>query len=141
MQIDRFVTLVVGLIDIDKHRVEIVNAGHMPPIIRKSDSGEVAMVAMTESGLPLGIMEDAEYTVVNVDLASGDTMVMYTDGFNESMDIDGNQLTIAAMLKEVKDSQTKTAAAIGKVLCEAASRHAGSQNPIDDMCLVCVGRK
>jgi len=78
---------------------------------------------------------------VNVDLASGDTIVMYTDGFNESMDVDGNQLTIAAMLKEVRESQTKTAAAIGKVLCEAVGRHAGSQSPIDDMCLVCVGRK
>jgi len=141
MNLDRFVTLVIGLIDTEKNNVEIVNAGHMPPIIRKSESGDVSMVAIEESGLPLGIMEDAEYNVVTFELSPGDTVVMYTDGINESMDADGNQLTTATLLKEIEESQTKTAGAIGKVICDAVSRHAGNQNPIDDMCLVCVGRK
>ena len=141
MNLDRFVTLVIGLIDTENNTVDIVNAGHMPPIVRRSSNADVSMVAIKESGLPLGILEGADYKTVHLSLDPGDTIVMYTDGINESMDEDGNQLTTNAMVDEIRQSQTKTPDAIGKIICDAVSRHAGSQNPADDMCLVCVGRK
>lgn len=141
MNLDRFVTLVLVMLDTENNTLEIVNAGHMPPIVRKSESGEIVEVAFDESGLPLGIMEEAEYQSVQVELSPGDSVLMYTDGINECMDPDGNQLTTEKMIEEIQESQTKTPEAIGKVLYDAVTRHAGTRNPIDDMCMVCVGRK
>lgn len=140
MNLDRFVTLVLVLLDTQAHRIGIVNAGHMPPIVRSAKSGDINLVAVEESGLPLGILEDTDYQYVEVKLEPGDTVVLYTDGINESMDADGNQLTTRRLVEEIRISQTKSPEAIGKVICDAVRRHAGAQPPIDDMCLVCLGR-
>ncbi|MFK7769821.1 MAG: SpoIIE family protein phosphatase [Mariniblastus sp.] len=140
MNIDRFVTLVLGLIDMDSNKMTIVNAGHMPPIVRKSD-GTMEQVAWTESGLPLGIMEEYEYESVEIDIEPGDVVTMYTDGINEAMNSDGEQLTTDAIIQELKDSQAKTPLAIGEQICQSVSRHSGNEPAIDDMCLVCIGRK
>ena len=66
---------------------------------------------------------------------------LYTDGLNEAMDAEGNQLTTERMLAEVHSSQAKTPSAIKKVICDEVNRHMGVVNPIDDMCLVCFGRE
>jgi serine phosphatase RsbU (regulator of sigma subunit) len=90
--------------------------------------------------LPLGILEEAEYESVEVKLAPGDAVVLYTDGINECMDAEGNQLTTQRLVEEIRISQAKSPEAIGKVVCNTVTRHAGAQPPIDDMCLVCLGR-
>ncbi|MDG1872433.1 MAG: SpoIIE family protein phosphatase [Mariniblastus sp.] len=141
MNIDRFVTLAIALLDLETNKLCIVNAGHMPPIFRTAASGEIEQIATEEAGLPLGILEDYEYESIEVEIAPGDVVVMYTDGINEAMNSDGEQLTTEAMIEEIKASQAKTPQAVGDQICQAVSRHAGSFPAIDDMCVVCIGRK
>lgn len=141
MNIDRFVTLALGMLDTKTNQLTIVNAGHMPPIIRKSASGDINQLAINESGLPLGIMEDYEYESVQIDLDAGDVIVMYTDGINEAMNADGMQLTTEKMIQEIREGQAKSPEAMGDQICQAVARHVGREPAIDDMCLVCIGRK
>ena len=138
LNIDRFVTLVLGLLDVEESKMTIVNAGHMPPILRHQ-SGEIRQLAIEEAGLPLGIMEDYEYEAVEIEVRRGDVVVMYTDGINEAMDADGNQLTTQFMIDEIKSSQTKTPETIGELICQTVTRHIGRTPAIDDMCVVCIG--
>lgn len=140
MNIDRFVTLVLGLVDTRKNVMTIVNAGHMPPILR-SQNGEFKQLATQEAGIPLGIKEEFKYESVEVQLEKGDVIVMYTDGINEAMNADGEQLTTKSVINEIRDSQAKTPATIGNQICQAVARHIGSTPVIDDMCVVCIGRK
>ena len=140
MNIDRFVTLALGLLDLETNKMSIVNAGHMPPIVKTASDGGFEQIAITESGLPLGIMEEYEYESVEIQLEPGDVVVMYTDGINEAMNSAGEQLTTATMIEEVKQSQAKTPQTIGKQICEAVTRHASGFPAIDDCCLVCIGR-
>ena len=140
MNIDRFVTLVLGLVDLNSNMMTIVNAGHMPPIVRRAD-GTIEQVAWTESGLPLGILDDFQYESIEIEIAPGDVVTMYTDGINEAMNADGMQLTTDAIIQEMKDSQAKTPETIGEQICQSVARHAGDEPAIDDMCLVCIGRK
>lgn len=139
LNIDRFVTLCLVLINTQTHRMSIVNAGHMPPILRRAN-GEVTQLAIQEAGLPLGIMENYEYDSVETQFQVGDVLMLYTDGINEAMDADGQQWSTDAMIEEVKMGQAKTAVALGEHLREALARHVGRVPPIDDQCLVCVGR-
>ena len=139
MNIDRFVTLALGLLDTETNKLTIVNAGHMPPIIRHAD-GSIEQVAIEEAGLPLGILEDFDYESIEVQLEKGDVVVLYTDGINEAMDSEGQQLTTESMIEEIKTSQTKTPLTIGEQICKAVNRHIGHEPAIDDMCLVCIGR-
>ena len=141
LNIDRFVTLVLGLLDLKTNTLSVVNAGHMPPILRTAATGEMVELSTDESGLPLGIMEDQPYHSVEVKLDPGDVVVLYTDGINEAMNAGGEQLTTPRMIEEVKNSQTKTPQAIGEQIRKTVSRHSSGFPAIDDMCLVCIGRK
>ncbi len=138
LNIDRFVTLVLGLLNTETNKMTIVNAGHMPPILRRGN-GEIEQLAIEEAGLPLGILEDFEYESIEIDISAGDVIVLYTDGINEAMDADGEQLGTDAMIKEMQASQTKTPETIGDLICQTVSRHVGRTPAIDDMCIVCLG--
>jgi hypothetical protein len=67
----------------DDGAVTLVNAGHLPPYL----NGEP--VAM-EGALPLGILEDAEFSVTSLYLNVGDRLVLVSDGVAEATDVNGN---------------------------------------------------
>ena len=140
LHIDRFVTLALILIDSKTHSATVVNAGHMPPILRKASDKSLTSIAVEEAGVPLGVMDDFDYESTQVVLEPGDSLLLYTDGVNEAMDKDGKQLTTAGMIEDIQISQTTTPETIGQSVCESVSRHVGETDMIDDACLVCVGR-
>ena len=140
LHIDRFVTLALILIDSKTHSATVVNAGHMPPILRKASDKSLTSIAVEEAGVPLGVMDDFDYESTQVVLEPGDSLLLYTDGVNEAMDKDGKQLTTAGMIDDIQISQTTTPETIGQSVCESVSRHVGETDMIDDACLVCVGR-
>jgi serine phosphatase RsbU (regulator of sigma subunit) len=91
--------------------------------------------------VPLGVLDDFEYEAATVSLEPGDVLLMYTDGVNEAMDQDGNQLTTTGLIEDIRTSQTSTPETIGQMVCESVARHSGQTAAIDDICLVCVGRE
>lgn len=139
MNIDRFVTMSLCLIDRRDSTLTVVNAGHMPPIVRRAD-GTIETVASAESGLPLGILDDFEYSSCDMVLNEGDVIVMYTDGLNEAMNEKDELLTTESMIEELRQGQAKTSQKIGEQICQHVMRHMGFREPIDDMCMVCIGR-
>ena len=141
MNLDRFVTLVLCLLNTKNNTVEIVNAGHMPPIIRRAGSSELTELSLECSGLPVGILAGFEYESTKMELQPGDLMVLYTDGINEAMNSEGEQFTTEAIISEIASSQAKSPDAVNKVIWDAVARHMGAEKPIDDMCLVTVGRE
>jgi hypothetical protein len=62
--------------------ITLVNAGHVPPYL----NGEP--VAM-EGALPLGILPEADFSVMRFKLAEGDRLVLMTDGIVEATDANG----------------------------------------------------
>ena len=138
LNLDKFVTVLLVMINRTDQHVQIVNAGHMPPLLKKSN-GSVVLLSDEVSGLPLGIGVNETYHSLDFTLSPDDVLVLYTDGINESMDKQGNQLGIHRLIDEIKASQTKRPGTIGKFICQLVNRHVDGQQPTDDMCLVCVG--
>jgi phosphoserine phosphatase RsbU/P len=58
-----------------------VNAGHPPPILVRSTGG---LGRLGATGTPLGMIEEAKYTVEEMRLEPGDRIVMFTDGITEA---------------------------------------------------------
>ncbi len=86
-----FVTTFYGILNTKTGELDYVNAGHNPPFI-VSENGTVKKVEMT-GGMALGVMENFEFKSKQILLNAGDSLFLYTDGVNEAMDINGNQLT------------------------------------------------
>lgn len=77
---DRFVSFFCGRLDTARGLFSYVNAGHLQPLLVRSD-GRVERLG--EGGLLLGILPDAPYTGEEVGLEPGDVLVMFTDGVTE----------------------------------------------------------
>ena len=139
LNVDRFATALLGILDSNDGLFTYVNAGHIPPVVRDCQ-GEVRLLEGS-SGLPIGIMEDSQYKANEYRIEGGEVIALFTDGINESMNDAGEMLGLRDLLKGIKQSQTKTPATIGREICQIANRHMGSLAPFDDMCLVCFGRE
>src|SRR5205085_1152422 len=90
---DRFVTLVAAILDPAANMVTLVNAGHPPPLIYHHVTGTVDEATSNDIvGLPLGVLDGSKYTSCQVSLAPGDSILAFTDGVTEAMDVQDVQL-------------------------------------------------
>jgi len=134
----RFVTFILAVIDLTTHRISLVNAGHMSPIIRKPDGG-VENFHEDSIGIPIGILENYSYDVVTRDLALGESMVIVTDGVDEAMNPDGELYTKERVVEFVKQT-FDNAAALGTALLDDVRRHANGRPQNDDITIMAFGR-
>jgi phosphoserine phosphatase RsbU/P len=81
-----YATLVCGSVRPDG-KVEISNAGHLPPLLIRSN--EVRRIDAT--GLPLGMFSTEQFSVTEFKMEKGDTLVLYTDGLSEMADSSGRE--------------------------------------------------
>jgi sigma-B regulation protein RsbU (phosphoserine phosphatase) len=79
---ERFVRLLLGVLDPERAVLTYANAGHVPPILYRSATSEVELLG--EGGMALGIEDDTRYKAGRVELTPGDMVVMYTDGITEA---------------------------------------------------------
>jgi serine phosphatase RsbU (regulator of sigma subunit) len=73
-------TVVCGRYDPRTRVLRWARAGHPPPVLVR---GGVAMVQPMPEGMLLGVDLDAEYEDVALQLRTGDTLLLYTDGLIE----------------------------------------------------------
>lgn len=81
-----FATLACGRADEDG-RIELVNAGHPPPLVARDGSVE----AIASTGPPIGIQGDGPYEVSQITLGQGDTLLLYSDGLTEARRAGGDE--------------------------------------------------
>ena len=67
-------------------RFQYINAAHCPALLVRP-SGR--LTALDATGMPVGLMEGAEFTLADGTLFSGDKLVIYSDGVTESESAQG----------------------------------------------------
>ena len=77
-----FTTCLVSVLNTNKNIISISNAGHYSPIMIRKDGSLVEDLKCIK-GIPLGIMEDAEYVSNTHDINEYPMVCMYTDGVLE----------------------------------------------------------
>ena len=79
----RFATAVCGTLNTVTREVRIAGAGHPPPIILGAGGAGTRM--LTAGGPLLGVMDDSEYEQAAFILAEGETLILYSDGLEDSL--------------------------------------------------------
>jgi serine phosphatase RsbU (regulator of sigma subunit) len=138
----RFATAVYGLIDCRRRVLQLAGAGHPPPV-RLCSSGR-SEVLQTTGGL-LGVFPDETYEQIDVDLALGDRLLFYTDGFEQAFPAaqtnDAYQRRLPSTRYRSEFDQLRLLPSAADMI-EAISRRlddqTGSLHQIDDLTLVCV---
>ena len=135
---DRFVTFVLAVVDPSQNRVTMVNAGHMPPLLRKAD-GSVVPISDEQTGPPLGVDFDHQYEPCDISLGPGEQLVLFTDGFSEAMNA-GLELYGLARLETAVGSDLSDPDGLGSYILDDVRRFVSGHRQSDDMCMVCFGR-
>jgi serine phosphatase RsbU (regulator of sigma subunit) len=76
-----YATLFFADYDDCSRRLRYVNCGHLPPLLLRADGH---LERLTATNTVLGLFEKWECVVAEVQLAAGDTVVLYTDGVTEA---------------------------------------------------------
>src|SRR5208282_1053828 len=81
--LDMYITFLLAMLDITNHRLQLVNAGHPCPLIRRHD-GRIEELGKEQSGLPLAIQGGWKYETAETTLEPGDVVILYTDGVTDA---------------------------------------------------------
>jgi len=131
-----FATMVYVELTADSPRIRLVTAGHMPPLVLRGRTFE----ELPRGALALGVMADVTYAQQDVDLAPGDTLLVYTDGVTEAMDRNGDFFgdeRLRALLPSL--AGLDAAGTAGRIL-GAVDAFVGDAPPHDDVSLAVVRR-
>ncbi len=80
-----FVTVFYGILNIHNGEISYCNAGHNPPYILKRN-GKIDALPMSTNPM-VGAIDGIDYQQTSMKLEHGDTLVMFTDGVTEAINL------------------------------------------------------
>ncbi len=84
----RLSTMVAASYEPSSGKLELISAGHMPPMVRRANG---SVIQLPDGGRPLGLGTHIERSTMQTSLGVGDSLWLYTDGLverrGESIDV------------------------------------------------------
>ncbi len=137
---DKFITLLLMILNRKTHELSVANAGHLYPLLRRVD-GTIDEVGTDTAGFPLNVSPDPHYRykVASLSMEPGSVLVAYTDGVTDTRKQDGEWYGIERLLEVIRRAPPD-ARGLGEAVLEDVSSFGEGSPPKDDLTLVLVGR-
>jgi phosphoserine phosphatase RsbU/P len=130
-----FVTAFCGILDLRTGLVEYSDGGHEPPFVIRH--GERVELIDKKGGMALGFMDGIPFPTGYVQLNPGDTLVMYTDGVNEALDLESRMFHVSGiertLSRYVNGAPTET---IVKAIAADVEEFVGAAPQSDDITIL-----
>jgi sigma-B regulation protein RsbU (phosphoserine phosphatase) len=117
-------------------RVEISNAGHVPPLYHNGRVNE-----LPPDGVPLGLFFESAYSSQELRLASGERLVLATDGVVESTDPDEREYGIEKLSTLIAETPDAGPTELAKLLVSDVARFRSGFPATDDATLMVIRRR
>jgi sigma-B regulation protein RsbU (phosphoserine phosphatase) len=83
---EKYLTMIICYLNSETGVIEAVNAGHNPPLIARRDHSIAKIIT---GGIPIGMVDIGfPYEKQNLCLERGESLLMFTDGITEAMDLE-----------------------------------------------------
>ena len=128
--IEHFATLAYVTYDSSSGMLEFSSAGHLPLLICRGSSSPCDEIG--EIGIPLGIDETEQYQNESVQLESGDSIVLYTDGITEAENEKGQYFGKENLIAFLKAHSGEGPTEITKELQKHLNSFTGKREQSDD---------
>jgi serine phosphatase RsbU (regulator of sigma subunit) len=134
-----FVTAFYGILDRESGVLSYCNAGHSSPLLlSRKDGGTIH--ALTPTGMPIGIDEDATWTEASIQIEPGDILILYTDGIPDAQNPDGDQFNERRIIDIVHERLDSSAQEIQAALLNAVQQFSDGAAQFDDITLLVIKR-
>ncbi len=129
-----FVTVWIGIIDLNTGIMKCVNAGHEYPTLMRA--GGCYELFKRKHNPALGIMEGMKYTEYELRLEPGDALFVYTDGVPEAVNENNEQYGADRMLQALNDNKDKPMEEILPAIKADIDSFAGKADQFDDITML-----
>ena len=139
-EMNMFVTLFVGVLDLATGHLDYCNAGHDSPLL----IGQGVAPLPCDPNLPVGVMPDWQFTLQQVTLDTQTTIFLYTDGLNEAENIlhaqfgDDRIISLAETLLNRGQNKPST---IIQLMTDAVHDFVGQAEQSDDLTMLAIQYK
>lgn len=131
-----FVTLFLGVLDIDTGILDYCNAAHNYPYLLNEDG---TFQTLSDShGLPLGIYKDKPYKNSSIRLKANDSLIIYTDGVINAIDLKNQQYGIERLEKNLNGLIGLTAEEIVHKLLKSVKLFEAGSHQSDDITIMAL---
>jgi phosphoserine phosphatase RsbU/P len=130
----QYATLVCGLAK-PTGEVEIHNAGHCPAIV----AGHGGVFPVESTGMPLGMFVEAKSSATCVQLESGDTLFLYTDGLSEAVN-ECDEYGVDRVMSLVRQQAARQPAELIAACIDDLRAFVNGGQSFDDMTLLAIRR-
>jgi serine phosphatase RsbU (regulator of sigma subunit) len=139
-----FVTVLYGVLDVERRAFAFANSGHNPLVIMKR-SGPVPYEIIKTQGRPVGFMAGAFFDdrleETSLPLEEGDTIFAYTDGIVDAMNKNDEEFGIDRVLETLTEKRAATVQEITDALLQRIATFVGDRPQTDDMTLLAITLK
>jgi phosphoserine phosphatase RsbU/P len=129
----RFATLFYGVYDPASRTLEYVNAGHLPPVLLRSDNGSYRLQRLETGGVATGLMPGAQYASERIHLEPGDRLIIFTDGITEALNADGDEWGEDQLIALLQSHPQSSARALADAVLTRVDDFARGTSQYDDM--------
>jgi len=123
-----FVTLFVGVLDLTTGHLSFCNAGHDAPYVE-------GKLLPCDPNLPIGVTPTLQYSNQEIDMVSGATIFLYTDGLTEAENAD-RQLFGEERITETISAFKGSPQELVETMTAAVHRFVGDHEQSDDLTML-----
>jgi phosphoserine phosphatase RsbU/P len=134
---DRYATVFYGVLE-KTGAFEYVNAGHVPPLIRRS-SGAVDRLDL--ASFPVGMFPEAEYESAAVKLEKDDFLVIYTDGVSEAANLQAEMFEEERLRHLLENFKGQTVEELAETIREGVKAFTQGAAQSDDVTILVIQYK
>ena len=133
METEHYFTIALADVDLQSGQVIIAQAGHPYPALQRA-TGAVEFIG--QGGLPVGLIDAAEFQQFEVTMAPGDRLLIHSDGVTECATRDGTLLNEDGLSWILRDLRQTRGRAFLESLIWRLSDFAGDADFQDDISAV-----
>jgi len=133
---ERYASMAMVVIALDDHRMRVASAGMPPLLVRRRATGAIEEIMLP--GVPLGTLSDASYPVRDVPIASGDCVLVMSDGVAEALAPTGEHFGYDRVLAYLERASSGSASSVVDGLLDEVTTFVGTAALYDDVTLVAL---
>jgi sigma-B regulation protein RsbU (phosphoserine phosphatase) len=135
----QFVTVFLGILDTASGTLTYSNAGHNPPVILSPSQDEPRLLRNT--GLPLGMFEEAGWQTGQTRLEPNDLLILYTDGITEAENEAYEAYELARLIETARTHSAGSAESVRDAILANVNDFTNGRPLGDDIALMVIRRE
>jgi sigma-B regulation protein RsbU (phosphoserine phosphatase) len=129
-----FVTLFYAIVAGNRDTLQYVRAGHDPPLLYRPETDE--MLFLKGDGIALGVVNEIKLEAKQIDLESGDILLLFTDGVTEAINPLNEMFGVGRLCALLRKNHRLEAEKIINAIKEEITRYADNRPQFDDITLM-----